>query len=35
MEAITRYRTTDLDVFSADDLTQLAAALRVRGVRLS
>lgn len=32
MEAVTRYRTTDLDLDSAEDPTALAAALQIRGL---
>ena len=35
MEAITRYCTTDLDLYSAEDLTALAAGLEVRGFAIA
>lgn len=35
MEPITRYCTTDLDLYSAADLTALAAAFEQRGFRLA
>lgn len=35
MEATTRYCTTDLDLYSADDLTALAAAFEMRGFMLA
>ena len=34
MEAITRYCTTDLDLYSAENLTALAAAFEARGFML-
>jgi hypothetical protein len=34
MDEVTSYRTTDLDLFSAEDLTPLAAALEAQGLRV-
>jgi hypothetical protein len=34
MDAITQYRVTELDLYSAEDLTDLAAALGARGLPL-
>ena len=35
MDGITRYRVTDLELHSAEDLTALAAALEAQGLRVT